>query len=106
LSSAEFFDPTGCAAELHRLKGECTLEADPAATADAEICFQQAIQIAQQQSSRSMQLRAMTSLAAVWHGQGRTQEAKMMLQFPYSTFTEGLQTPDLLRARELLDSMQ
>jgi len=30
----------------------------------------------------------------------------MMLQIPYSTFTEGLQTPDLLRARELLDSMQ
>ena len=30
----------------------------------------------------------------------------MMLQVLYSTFTEGLQTPDLLRAQELLDSMQ
>jgi len=82
------------------------IEADPAATAEAESCFQEAIQIAQQQSSRSMQLRAMMSLAALWHGQGRTQEAHMMLQMLYITFTEGLQTPDLLRARELLASMQ
>jgi len=94
------------AAELYRLKGEWILATDSAATAEAETCFHQAIQIAQQQGSRSMQLRAMTSLATLWHGQGRTQEAQMTLQTLYSTFTEGLQTPDLLRAREVLDSLR
>jgi len=91
------------AADLHRLLGEWTLLQDESATAAAERHFQQAIQIAQQQSSRSMQLRAMTSLARLWHRQDRTQEARMMLQLLYSTFTEGLETPDLQAARETLD---
>ncbi|MGE0338046.1 MAG: AAA family ATPase, partial [Gammaproteobacteria bacterium] len=50
-------------AELHRLAGELTLRADPAAVADATGRFHTALEIARRQGARSWALRAALSLA-------------------------------------------
>jgi predicted ATPase len=52
-------------AELHRLKGELLLrQATP--PEEAETCFHQALASARQQEARSLELRAVVSLARRW----------------------------------------
>ncbi len=90
--------------ELHRLKGELLLRT---ATPDkAEVCFLQAIEIAQRQSARSWELRATMSLARLWQGQGKFAEARQMLAPVYGWFTEGLATPDLQEAQGILQTLR
>jgi predicted ATPase len=91
-------------AELHRLQGELLLaeSADPEPA--AEVSFRQAIAVAQRQQSKAWILRATTSLARLWHRQGRTAEARDVLAQAFESYTEGFDTPDLTDARALLDS--
>lgn len=86
-------------AELHRLKGEFGL---PDA---AEAWFRRALEIARSQSSRSLELRAAASLARLWAAHGRADEARDVLAPIYAWFSEGLDTPDLLDARVILDNL-
>ena len=86
-------------AELYRLKGELLL----ASTVDtAENCFNQAIEIAQQQETKSLELRAAMSLAQLYQNQDRQQEAHDALAPVYESFTEGFDTTDLREARALI----
>ena len=87
--------------ELHRLRGEALLAAG-GPPSDAERCFREAIRIAREQLARSWELRATTSLARMWTGQGRRAEAQDAVSAVYGWFTEGLETPDLQAARRLL----
>ena len=73
--------------------------------AEAEACFQQAIVIAQQQSAKSWELRAATSLARLWQSQGKRAEARALLAPVYDWFTEGFDTADLKDAKALLDEL-
>ncbi|MGD9403508.1 MAG: AAA family ATPase [Anaerolineae bacterium] len=91
-------------AELHRLQGELLL-ARPAAEAEAEACFLRAAEIARQQHAKSWELRAATSLARLWQSQGRSEEARQVLDPVYAWFTEGFDTLDLIGARSLLESL-
>lgn len=91
-------------AELHRMRGELLL-LNGATEAEAETCFQQAIAIAQQQSARSWELRAATSLARLWQQQGKTAAARQMLAAIYGWFTEGFDTADLQDAKALLEEL-
>jgi predicted ATPase len=50
-------------AEIHRLKGELLLKQDDSNAAEAQGCFQRAIEIARNQSAKSWELRATMSLA-------------------------------------------
>ena len=93
------------AAELWRLKGELQLQSD-VDHHEAERCFQQAIEIAQQQSAKSWELRAATSLARLWQQQGKTAEARQMLAEIYGWFTEGFDTADLQDAKALLEELR
>jgi predicted ATPase len=99
-------------AELWRVKGELLLQAAASnsqasgAQAEAESCFQQAIEIAQQQSAKSWELRAATSLARLWQQQGKRTEARQMLAKIYGWFTEGFATADLQEAKALLDELR
>ena len=79
-----FYEP-----EMHRLKGELLLARDPENPADAEACFRQAIAIARRQRAKSLELRAVMSLARLWQQQGRSDEARPMLAAVYGRFTEG-----------------
>jgi predicted ATPase len=91
--------------ELHRLKGELLLQQTSDNATEAETCFQHAISIAQNQSAKSWELRAATSLARLWHQQGKRQEAHDLLAPVYHWFTEGFDTADLQDAKALLDTL-
>jgi predicted ATPase len=70
--------------------------------AAAEERFQKAIEIARRRSEKSFELRAATSLARLWGSQGKKAEAHGLLAPVYGWFSEGLETRDLVAARELL----
>ncbi len=114
-------------AELYRLKGELTLQKlsvasgqlsvtnpqslipntqHPApsshAEAEAEACFQKAIEIARRQQAKSLELRATMSLSRLWQQQGKTTEARQLLGEVHSWFTEGFDSQDLREAVALL----
>ena len=89
-------------AELWRLKGELLLASN---TAGPELCFEKAIEIARQQSAKSLELRASTSLARLCQKQGRKREAGQVLGRICSWFTEGFDTADLKKATSLLQEL-
>ena len=97
--------------EQHRLRGELLLLAPHAGgpymarQAAAESAFRQALDLASQEGSRALRLRAAMSLARLMHDQGRDAEARAALAEPYAWFTEGFGTPDLQEARRLLDAL-
>jgi predicted ATPase/DNA-binding winged helix-turn-helix (wHTH) protein len=90
-------------AELWRLKGELLKMQDK--TADAESCFQKAIEIARQQAAKSLELRGSTSLARLWRQQGKRNEAQQLLREIYNWFSEGFDTEDLREAESLLKDL-
>ena len=61
--------------------------------------------VARSQSAKSWELRAATSLARLWHSQGKTTEARDLLAPVYGWFTEGFDTADLKEAKALLDEL-
>jgi predicted ATPase len=93
-------------AELYRLKGELTLQASVQSrepkVKEAEACFFKAIEVARHQSAKSLELRAVMSLARLWQQQGKKNEARQMLAEIYDWFTEGFDTKDLQEATALL----
>ena len=92
-------------AEIHRLKGEVLLKQNESNAAEAQRCFERAIEIARKQSARSFELRATMSLARLLASQGHRDEARMMLADIYNWFTEGFDTADLKDAKVLLDEL-
>jgi predicted ATPase len=109
-------------AELHRLKGELLLQCgvrrpvsavpippsaiDNPHSAAAEVCFHQALAITRRQQTKSLELRAATSLARLWQHQGKRAEAHALLAPIYGWFTEGFDTADLQGARALLEELE
>ncbi len=91
-------------AELYRLKGELRLAVSDDQTG-AEECFRRAIETADQQGSKAWKLRATTSLARLWQRQGHREKAFAALSAVYRWFTEGRNTPDLLAAAALHESL-
>jgi predicted ATPase len=87
---------------------------------EAEKCFLKAIEIAQRQQAKSLELRATVSLARLWQQQAtqsesrntnhasraKLDEAHRMLSDIYTWFTEGFDTKDLQEAKALLDSLE
>jgi class 3 adenylate cyclase/predicted ATPase len=94
-----------CEAELYRLKGEFLLQLSADNQREAEACFQHALTIAQDQGAKAWELRSVTSLARLWHQQGKRQEAYDLLASVYHWFTEGFDTADLKDAKALLDEL-
>ncbi|MBI3301447.1 MAG: hypothetical protein HYZ72_05130 [Deltaproteobacteria bacterium] len=112
-------------AELYRLKGELTLkqfgvrsqgksrqvktsQGKPEVRSlelEAEKCFHKAIEIARRQSAKSLELRAVMSLARLWQSQGKKKQARQMLAEIYGWFTEGFDTVDLQEAKALLEEL-
>jgi predicted ATPase len=76
------------------------------AEAEAEHCFRQALDIARQQQTKSLELRAATSLSRLWQQQGKQAEARALLAPIYDWFTEGFDTADLQDAKALLDELE
>jgi DNA-binding SARP family transcriptional activator len=91
-------------AELHRLRGKLiwALSAERDAV---ESAFRRAIEIAQSQQAKSLELRAATSLARLWQANGKSAAAKKLLAPLYAWFSEGFDTPDLLEAQALINEL-
>src|SRR5262245_20855567 len=64
---------------------------------DAEKCFKKAIEIAQRQQAKSLELRAVMSLARLWQQQDKKEKAQQMLAEIYGWFTEGFAPGGLKR---------
>jgi predicted ATPase len=99
-------------AELFRLQGNLLLalartedQGHTPRTAEAEACFQQALDLASRQQAKSLELRAAMSLARLWQHQGKRAEAYELLAPIYGWFTEGFDTADLQEAKVLLEEL-
>jgi TOMM system kinase/cyclase fusion protein len=90
-------------AELHRARGEILLERGSVEEAGAY--FRDALDVARQQSARTLELRAATSLARLLRDQGRHEEARALLRPIHDWFTEGFDTTDLQDAKALLEEL-
>src|SRR5262249_21218397 len=77
------------ASEIYRLQGTLLLQQASDHHAEAESCFHHALDIARTQQAKSFELRAATSLARLWHSQGKREEARQVLGEVYHWFTEG-----------------
>jgi predicted ATPase len=93
-----------CDAELERLHGQLML-VKSIDEQQAEAALRRAIQIAKKQQAKLFELRATISLAQLWFDQGRSAQAREILAPAYGWFTEGLDGPDLKKARALLDAL-
>jgi class 3 adenylate cyclase/predicted ATPase len=103
--------------EVYRLNGELLLaqtQRTPKARGtqqrtvietEAEACFRHAIEIAREQNTKSLELRAVTSLGRLLQKQGKKDEARRMLAEIYGWFTEGFDTADLKDAKTLLEEL-
>lgn len=89
--------------ELHRLYGTCLLARGEIDAAQSS--FLRALEIAQAQGAKSLELRAAMSLSRLWAEQGQRTQAYELLAGVYNWFNEGFETADLREAKELLTSL-
>ena len=116
-------------AEMWRLRGELTLQksgvggwsvgtslpppsslhsraqAPQEAAQEAEQCFRQAITIAQQQNTKLLELRAVTSLCRLQRQQEKHARDQRHLVEVVGWFTEGFELPDWREAKTLLNEL-
>ena len=71
----------------------------------AEAYFRQSLDVARRQQTKSLELRAATSLSRLWQQQGKRAEAYVLLAPIYGWFTEGFDTADLQEAKALLEEL-
>jgi predicted ATPase len=93
-------------AELRRREGVLLLGQSIVNRRSASARFCQAIAVAHQQGSKSLELRAAVSLARLWSDVGRRTQAHDLLAPIYGWFTEGFDTADLKEAKQLLDELR
>ena len=92
-------------AEVCRLRGVVLLRQPGTPHAEAEACFQQALDVARGQEAKSLELRAAMSLSRLWQQQGKQDAARELLAPIYGWFTEGFDTADLQEAKALLEEL-
>ena len=92
-----------CEAEIYRLQGELFRQMD--ALAEAETAFKTALTVARQQQARLWALRAIVSLCQLWQQQGKADQARPLLAASLDWFKEGFDTPDLVAANSLLETL-
>ena len=96
--------------EIDRLTGELLLAQEETQDTgqkleEVETWFQQALDIASHRQAKSLELRAIVSIARLWQNQGKKKEAHHLLSEVYAWFTEGFDTPELQEAKTLLEEL-
>jgi predicted ATPase len=71
---------------------------------EIEASYHEALALARLQGARLLELRSATSLARLWRGQNRYDDADGMLSPILSSFTEGFGLADLKEAKALLQA--
>ena len=93
-----FYEP-----ELLRLRAAALVHSGGEEALDgAEAALREAIEVARDQSSRSLELRAATALLRLCRERGRGSQARATLAEVYESFDEGFESHDLVEAAELL----
>ena len=92
-------------AEVYRRAGEVALLTSRPDQAKAEAYFEHALDVSRAQQAKSLELRASMSLARLWRGQGKAEQARELLAPVYGWFTEGFETLDLKEAKALLEEL-
>ena len=95
-----FFKP-----ELYRVKAEIILASDHAENL-AEENLDIALNLAREQKSKSLELKASTDLGRLWQNQGKYAQAVALLENILNQFTEGFKCKDWLRAEMLLNALK
>ena len=90
-------------ADLHRLKGELLYQLLGTDSDEVELSLHKAVNVSQAQGPRSLQLRALMSLARLRMAQGKHGDARELLSPMHSWFSEGNDTSDLREAKALWD---
>jgi predicted ATPase len=90
---------------LHAVRAELLLHAHGPDSEAAEASLQQALAAARQQDAKGWELQAATSLARLWLDRVRRDAARELLAPIYGWFTEGFDTPNLVKAKALLDAL-
>ncbi len=90
-------------AEILRAEGLVSLR--DGASDEAERLFRAALAVAAAQQARLFELRAATDLARLLAERSRRDEARLTLAPLYAWFTQGFTSPDLRRAKMLLDEI-
>jgi DNA-binding SARP family transcriptional activator/predicted ATPase len=88
--------------ELYRLHGESLLILPTPQRDEAEASFRRGIAIAQDQGTRSLELRALVSLYRLAGGDGREENGRQALEVIVEWFGDKQESPDLCEARDLL----
>ena len=96
---------TGAAEDMSGKSEEDGCDAAEMKRDEAEASLRSAVDYARRQQARSFELRAATSLARVLHVTRRTRDARGTLAGIFASFTEGLDTLDLVTARNLLSEI-
>jgi len=84
--------------EFHRLRGELLVKQSDAARIHAISDVQRALQIARRQDARSLELRALMTLARLHTDREKREEMREQIRKTYGWFTEGFDTRDLRAA--------
>lgn len=104
LAGARDCDDRYFLSELHRLRGVLLQDLGGPAD-DVDQCFARSLEICREQGARALELRTVMS-AARFHGRnGDKATGRDELVACYDGFTEGLDTPDLHDARQLLQEI-
>jgi predicted ATPase len=93
-------------AETHRVRGEILLMRDPANPVPAEESFLAAIAIAQQQRTRSFELRAALGLSKLYKTTNRNADAYAVLAPALEGFSPTPEFPEIERAQVLLATLE
>jgi predicted ATPase/class 3 adenylate cyclase len=105
LAAIQNVDEFWWVADIHRLRGRLLLSLD-ANHAAAEGHCRKAIDLAERQGAKWLELRAATDFARLLHAQGRHDEARARLAPVYGRFTEGFELLDLREAKAMLDQLE
>lgn len=92
--------------ELLRWKGELLVAISGSDSVDAEDCFKNSLELAQQQEAKLLELRAAMSYSRLLERRGDSAEAYNLLLKIYQWFTEGFDAVELSAARARLDELK
>jgi predicted ATPase len=107
--AAELVEQTGerfVEAEIHRVRGQLLRSGSKTARTKAAACFRKAIGIARRQRLKSLELRAACDLASLMAERGERRRAFDLLAPLSASFTDGLDTADLLKAKSLVGHLE
>jgi class 3 adenylate cyclase/tetratricopeptide (TPR) repeat protein len=91
--------------ELHRVRTDILWKKGNVDITEIEKGYRQAIAVSKEFGALTQELRAATHLGSLLQSQGRSHEARELLEPLFAKFAEGFDTPDLQEAKTQLDAL-